>query len=1222
MQRSQRPSTMIHRNNEDWISRQDRKIKVSRIPKNIGMRDIYLALSRHGKIVRIEMSGDAAYVTYQPPPQLDMPPNPTFIRGARVQIDEASTRRFPVQSPVNPNRKYHEANIMFANSIDFGITLAEHTLDIMRTVEASQSIQVTLSLGDRKELDFQFPFTIDGLVRQLRFRLPLSLVERVFRIETPEVGKCSLVIPFNSPPQFFLQSKAKGIFNTFNGKDRVWLDWNTWYRQTDITDAKTSERLKNMPVMNHYNEVIVDIGRWTTYRVTFDLAAVRGPQFNDFIDGLSDHGVHVKVLNNYQARESKASPMESLVEDEIFGTHPELAPSTARKSTSRELFTSRIHLNFAVRYQLEACLSNDWIKEHSITREFLEHLASMVPEEAVCLLEKVADRQHTYLDPMEIFKSSRKLLPKTIPSYCVFSRSANITPTMIHVSTPVVETSNRIIRKHAADADRFIRIKFSDEQTEGRLFSSDNDRSNAVFERIERAMRQGIVVAGRHYEFLAFGNSQFREHGAYFYAPTPSQSPNDIRQSMGQFEHIKTAAKYGARLGQCFSTTRAIKSINVKIERIPDIERNGFVFTDGVGRISPLLAKMAAKELGLQNPFGDPPSLFQFRLGGCKGVLALDPTINGSIVHIRPSQYKFEAQNVGLEIIRASALAVACFNRQLIIILSALGVPDTMFTSKQQEMVNYLERATKEESVALEKLQRNIDLNQTSLTMAGMILDGFMKHKDPFMMSLLQLWRAYNIKYLKEKARIVIEDGAFVLGCVDESAILRGHFEDPQSRADATREEKLSKLPEIFLQISDGKGYKIIEGVCVLARNPSLHCGDIRIVQAVDVPALHHLKNVVVLPQTGDRDLANMCSGGDLDGDDYIVLWDTDFIPRIINENPMDFTPEKPVESDRPITVQDITDFFVTYIKTDTLSRIATAHLAQADAKEEGVRDEVCLELARRHSQAVDYPKSGIPATMSRDLRPKKYPHFMESKQRPAHKTYKSNKVLGKLYDQVELVDFKPMYGPFDERILQAFQLDDAILEKARDIKSSYDSSLRRLMAKHAIKTEFEAWSIFVLSHNLESRDYTFAEEFGKTVGILKEQHRDICREAISQNKCTTAEFVAAMYTVTAKEAEVARMECQQVKIVGGKVVPLRTSDNMPLMSFPWLFVSELGKIATSGSHDERHQRLAMPGMKASTRKHTGVDPEPTMGGGGSIETAEGVTHYGELLKLDFSLGN
>jgi RNA-dependent RNA polymerase len=193
---------------------------------------------------------------------------------------------------------------------------------------------------------------------------------------------------------------------------------------------------------------------------------------------------------------------------------------------------------------------------------------------------------------------------------------------MMHVASPIMETSNRIIRNYEADANRSIRVKFSDEKTKGQLRNMPNDRAEAVFDRVRRAMKYGIVVSGRYYEFLAFGNSQFREHGAYFYAPTSSKSADDIRLSLGDFSHIKTVAKFGACLGQCFSTTRTMR-VTVKVRPIPDIERNGHTFTDGVGKLSPFLAQMAAEELGLSNAFDDPPSLFQFRLVVTKMYLRL-----------------------------------------------------------------------------------------------------------------------------------------------------------------------------------------------------------------------------------------------------------------------------------------------------------------------------------------------------------------------------------------------------------------------------------------------------------------------------------------------------------------------------------------------------------------------------------------------------------------------
>ena len=88
-----------------------------------------------------------------------------------------------------------------------------------------------------------------------------------------------------------------------------------------------------------------------------------------------------------------------------------------------------------------------------------------------------------------------------------------------------------------------------------------------------------------------------------------------------------------------------------------------------------------------------------------------------------------------------------------------------------------------------------------------MILDGFQRSKEPLLVSLLQLWRAWSIKYLKEKARITFGGGAIdgrlvhnpksrflphdpaifrvqalLFGCVDETATLQGHFYDTPKR--------------------------------------------------------------------------------------------------------------------------------------------------------------------------------------------------------------------------------------------------------------------------------------------------------------------------------------------------------------------------------------------------------------------------------------------------------
>ena len=262
-------------------------------------------------------------------------------------------------------------------------------------------------------------------------------------------------------------------------------------------------------------------------------------------------------------------------------------------------------------------------------------------------------------------------------------------------------------------------------------------------------MINGITIGDRHFEFLAFGNSQFREHGAYFFSPVEHLGTMEIRKWMGDFKDIRTVAKYAARLGMCFSTTRAIHNPIEIVETDQDVVIGDYNFTDGVGKMSRFLAVVAAHEVGFTCQGNDPPSVFQFRLGGCKGVLAVCPELKPGVIHIRQSQYKFPAIHSGLEIIRWAQFTAAHLNRQLIMVLSGLGVPDRVILERLTQQLSNLERAMVDEKIALAILTREIDPNQMTLAIASMVLDGFQSAKEPFMLSLLKLWRAWSIKYPK-----------------------------------------------------------------------------------------------------------------------------------------------------------------------------------------------------------------------------------------------------------------------------------------------------------------------------------------------------------------------------------------------------------------------------------------------------------------------------------------
>ena len=851
------------------------------------------------------------------------------------------------------------------------------------------------------------------------------------------------------------------------------------------------------------------------------------------------------------------------------------------------------HLPFEVRYQLEVCLSQGYLSEFTMTRHFIQKLKGLGDNQGRRLLEFVATEKRKYLDPMKIFDLQffKDVTGSKIPGYCCYMHTARVTPTTIYYNTPSVDISNRVVREWSSshNAGRFLRVRFTDEKTEGRINSSMGDSNDEIYTRVKRTLAKGITIGSRHYEFLAFGNSQFREHGAYFFSSDAGVSAATIRAWMGQFNHIRNVAKYAARLGQCFSTTRAFTSSSVQTVTCDDIERNGFTFSDGVGKISKFLAQLVTEEHKIRTSTGDPPSAYQFRLGGSKGMLVVSTDPLPQEVHIRPSQYKFEAKHQGLEIIRWSQYSLATLNRQLILVLTALGIQDGAFHAKQNSMLNSFHDAMTNDSKATELLQKYIDPNQTTIILAKMVNDGFRRTNEPFMNTMLGLWKAWHLKHLKEKAKIVIDDGANLLGCIDETGTLKGYFKNAMP-VNGSYEERLAALPEIFVQIcrqdQDGK-YEIIEGLCILARNPSLHPGDIRVVRAVNRPELRELRDVVVLPQTGDQDIASMCSGGDLDGDDYLVIWDPDLIPTDWSTESMDFKSNKAPDLDHDVTVDEVTSFFVTYMKNDCLPKIAHAHMAWADRLPDGVRSEKCIRLAKLHSDAVDYNKTGGHAVMHRDLSPKLWPHFMEKRFKRKECIYHSVKILGQLYDNVIAPNFVPNLAmPFDSRILKSSlaATSEFYMDFAKELKVEWDMNMRQVMAQYEIDTEFEVWSTFVLRHGFVLKDFKMQEDLGKIVGNMRRGFRQACYDKAGADHI--ASLVLAMYRVTEKQMSSALKAQQEEKLLREDLSKVDiNSTELPFITFPWVFPEVLGDIAM-GKRQASEAEAA--GVRAPDPIHTG----------------------------------
>lgn len=262
------------------------------------------------------------------------------------------------------------------------------------------------------------------------------------------------------------------------------------------------------------------------------------------LDALKDFNVDNKMNPDFKVLRDVPTPVWKIID------YPRAAKNLIEELDQRQ------YLRFPLRYQLESTISNGYLSEYNLGVPFIQRLSSIPESKAISLLECVSERRERVYDPLEIFNWARvkpHLASQKIPSYSVILRRATVTPTTILFAPPSIEYSNRVLRRWAEHSDRFLRVEFREEgglKLQYGLTATKND----VFTRVHNTLYNGITIGDRHYEFLAFGSSQFREHGAYMFASDKDIKASAIRKWMGSLAKIRSVGKYCARLGQCFCT--------------------------------------------------------------------------------------------------------------------------------------------------------------------------------------------------------------------------------------------------------------------------------------------------------------------------------------------------------------------------------------------------------------------------------------------------------------------------------------------------------------------------------------------------------------------------------------------------------------------------------------------------------------------------------------------
>ncbi|CAM8892547.1 unnamed protein product [Rhodiola kirilowii] len=848
-------------------------------------------------------------------------------------------------------------------------------------------------------------------------------------------------------------------------------------------------------------------------------------------------------------------------------------------------------ISFEVLFHVNSVLHKGIVNQHQLSDRFFELLRNQRRELNLAALGHIYSYRHPLFDACKRLEEVQRWLlnnPKLVKSPnisddIVAVRRFVITPTKAYCLPPEVELSNRVLRHFKHISDRFLRVTFMDEGMQSmnnNVLNSymasiikDIDRTasfsqkTSIYRRVCSYLNGGIHLCGRKYSFLAFSSNQLRDSSAWFFAEDDDLTVIKVINWMGKFT-ARNVAKCAARMGQCFSSTYATIEVprNQVMLNYPDIERNSYVFSDGIGIMTPDLAQEVAEKLKLEK---DPPCAFQIRYAGCKGVIACWPGKNDGIrLSLRTSMVKFISRHTTLEVCSWTRFQPGFLNRQIVTLLSALGVTDDIFWKMQETMISKLNHMLADADAAFDVLMASCA--EQGNTAAMMLSAGFRPQTEPHLAGMLTCVRAAQLWGLREKARIFVPKGRWLMGCLDELAVLE--------QGQCFIQVSSPKLENCFLKHGSRfsetrKCLQVIKGHVVVAKNPCLHPGDIRILEAVDAPGLHHLTDCLVFPQNGERPHTNEASGSDLDGDLYFVTWDETLVPPSKKSStPMEYDTQKPKEMPRRIVQADIIDFFARNMVNENLGAICNAHVVHADCSDRGAFDEKCIKLAELAATAVDFPKTGKLVTMPSHLKPKMYPDFMGKE---PFQTYKSKKILGRLYCRIKdsydgetapysEVGFSPKKVIYDQDLEVQGSTD--FVADAWNQKCTYDGQISSLMAQYKVTREEEivtghVWSMPKsnskkqgdLKERLKHAYSSLRKEFRHVFENLEpdmEQLGDEERNKILEQKAS------AWYGVTYHPDWVKKsLELR------GPIDTDNIEDQQVMLSFPWIAADYLARI-------------------------------------------------------------
>ena len=541
-------------------------------------------------------------------------------------------------------------------------------------------------------------------------------------------------------------------------------------------------------------------------------------------------------------------------------------------------------------------------------------------------MERISAKNDTFYPP---------ILPMSRQGKEARVRTFDINPNDMLLTRPPMDNfqTNRMVDRYGEDS--FVLLQFHMKLSE-------------VY--IREVLQQGIFVNGEEYRFLGCSSSGLKSKKCYLFKGDVERVET-VLSECGNFNKINMVSKRLKRIGLLFSVainTGVVVPDN-KVKVIDDMETKGGNFTDGCGFVGMALAKRLAEGANarIDSPEDKVPSVFQIRFKGFKGILIKSPDIDKNSMHARKSMKKFESGTVPFQEVwvckHSHPNLYGHLNKQYIVLLSGLGIKDEVFLKKQEEFFVAIESILVRRDFAI-KLLNSQNYPDLAMSVAACKSNEDMKEN----LSVQSTLKHIRTKLLSKMEKLSIP--------IIKSRTLFGVC-DPY---------ELMNYGECFVRVSINGFPKTIEqGTSVtVGKNPCYLLGDVRVLKAVDHPALNHLVDCIVFPVRGIRPHSTEIAGSDLDGDEYFVCWDATLIP------PRIFAPYSYPSIDAPpsdtVTRAMMIDYFSSL--RDMMGKISNYFQYWADTIGPGCKE--CEELGAWFSRSVDSSKTGDKVRIPNYLRP------------------------------------------------------------------------------------------------------------------------------------------------------------------------------------------------------------------------------------------------------------